>query len=108
MGVVISVLGDRLVDAYLHMQNAKELWDAFESKFVTIDADGELCAMEHFNEYKMVEKRSVVEQAHELQSMTKELELLKCVLPNRFVNRSGAKLPCSWRIFATSPKHQRQ
>ncbi|KAK1650257.1 hypothetical protein QYE76_068062 [Lolium multiflorum] len=65
-------------------------------------------AMEQFNDYRMVENRSVVEQAHEIQIMAKELELLKCVLPDKFV--AGcivAKLPPSWRNFATSLKHQR-
>jgi hypothetical protein len=64
--------------------------------------------MEQFNDYKMVENRSVVEQAHELQIMAKELELLKCVLSDKFI--AGcivAKLPPSWRNFATSLKHQR-
>ncbi|KAK1698883.1 hypothetical protein QYE76_015580 [Lolium multiflorum] len=40
----------------------------------------EVYAMEQFNDYIMVENRSVVEQAHEIQIMAKELELLKCVL----------------------------
>jgi hypothetical protein len=41
--------------------------------------------------------------------LAKELELLKCVLPDKFV--AGciiAKLPSSWRNFATSLKHKRQ
>ena len=64
--------------------------------------------MEQFNDYKMVENRSVVEQAHELQIMAKELELLKCVLPYKFfAGCIVAKLPPSWRNFATSLKHQR-
>jgi hypothetical protein len=56
----------------------------------------------------MVENRPLVEQAHELQIMAKELELLKCVLPDKFVMGCiVAKLPLSWRNFATSLKHQR-
>jgi hypothetical protein len=41
--------------------------------------------------------------------MAKELKLLKCVLPDKFV--AGcivAKLPPAWRSSATSLKHQRQ
>ena len=53
--------------------------------------------------------RSIVEQAHEVQVLVKELELLKCPLPDKFV--AGciiAKLPSSWRNFATTLKHKRQ
>jgi hypothetical protein len=63
--------------------------------------------MESFNDYKMVANKSVVEQAHEIQRLAKELELLKCVLPDEFVARCIiAKLPSSWRNF-TSLKHKR-
>ncbi|KAK1606650.1 hypothetical protein QYE76_030323 [Lolium multiflorum] len=96
VGAVLSVLADKLVDAYLHIRNGKELWDALDAKFGAADAGGELYAMEQFNDYRMVENRSVVEQAHEIQIMAKELELLKCVLPDKFV--AGcivAKLPPS-------------
>ena len=65
--------------------------------------------MESFHDYKMVANRSVVEQAHEVQRLAKELELLKCVIPDEFVvGCIIAKLPPSWRGFATSLKHKRQ
>jgi hypothetical protein len=61
----------------------------------------------------MVEDRFVVEQAHEVQALAKELENYSkeapCVLPNKF--EAGAiitKLPHSWRDFATSLKHKRK
>jgi LTR polyprotein gag-polypeptide-like protein len=57
----------------------------------------------------MVDERSVVEQAHEIQSLAKELEQFKCSLPDKFVAGGIiAKLPPSWRNFATSLKHKRQ
>ena len=57
----------------------------------------------------MVENRSVVEQAHEIQALAKELEHFSCLLPDKFVAGSIiAKLPPSWRDFATSLKHKRQ
>jgi hypothetical protein len=36
--------------------------------------------MEQLYEYKMVESRSVVEQDHEIQALSKELEHFPCVL----------------------------
>jgi hypothetical protein len=57
----------------------------------------------------MVDNRSIVEQAHEIQCIAKELDHLKIVLPNRFV--AGciiAKLPSTWRNFATFLKYKRQ
>src|SRR3954470_18001969 len=65
--------------------------------------------MENFHDYRMISNRSVVEKAHEIQCFAKELEILKCILPNKFV--AGciiAKLPPSWRNFATALKHKRQ
>jgi hypothetical protein len=65
--------------------------------------------MEQFYDYKMTGERSIVEQAHEIQSLAKELEQFKCTLPDKFVAGGIiAKLPSSWRNFATSLKHKRQ
>jgi hypothetical protein len=38
--------------------------------------------MESFYDYKMVANKSIVEQAHEIQRLAKELELLKYVIPD--------------------------
>jgi hypothetical protein len=109
MRCMISVLQDRLVNVYMHIIDAKEMWDALVAKYDAIDVGSELYIMESFHDYKMVNNRSVVEQAHEVQVLVKELELLKCPIPDKFV--AGciiAKLPSSWRNFATALKHKRQ
>jgi hypothetical protein len=50
----------------------------------------------------------VVEQAHEIQTLAKELEFFSYPLPNKFVaDGIIAKLPSSWKNFATSLKHKR-
>jgi hypothetical protein len=85
------------------------MWDALEARYGVSDAGSELYVMEQFHDYRMVEGRPVVEQAHEIQALVKELELFECVLPDKFV--AGciiAKLPQSWTDFATSLKHKRQ
>ncbi|CAN6224470.1 unnamed protein product [Urochloa humidicola] len=99
VGCLISVISDHLVDVYIDMTDAKVLWDA----------GSELCLMESFHDYRMVNNYSVVEQVHEVQCIVKDLELLKCQIPDKFV--AGciiAKLPSSWRNFATTLKHRRQ
>ena len=64
--------------------------------------------MEQFCDYKMTDEHSVVQQTHEIQSLSKELEYFKCVLPDKFVAGTIiAKLPPSWNDFATSLKNKR-
>jgi hypothetical protein len=41
VGCVISVLHDRLVDVYMHITDAKELWDALVAKYDATDAGNE-------------------------------------------------------------------
>jgi hypothetical protein len=84
-GAVISVLAENLVDFCLTATSNKELWDALETKYGVSDAGSELYVMEQFCDYKMVDVRSIVEQAHKIQSLIKELESFKCVLSNKFV-----------------------
>ena len=72
-------------------------------------AGSELYVMEQFHDYKMVTGRSVVELAHEIKTLTKELEIFGCVLLDKFM--AGyiiAKLPQAWTDFAASLKHKRQ
>ncbi|XP_073357895.1 uncharacterized protein [Aegilops tauschii subsp. strangulata] len=108
-GAVLSVLGDKIVDPFMTIMVGKDMWDALEAKFGVADAGSELYIMEQYHDYKMTDDRSVVEQAHEIQSLTKELEHLNCVLPDKFIAGGIiAKLPPSWRNFATSLKHKRQ
>jgi hypothetical protein len=82
---VISVLGENLVDAYMHIPSGKELWNALEEKFGVSDAGSEVCVMEQFYDYRMVDDRPVVKQAHELQALAKELDNFKCNLLDKFV-----------------------
>ena len=69
--------------------------------------------MEQFLDYRMVEDRFVVERAHEIHTLAKDLKNCSkespCVLPDKFVARCIiSKLSPSWRDFATSLKHKRQ
>ena len=84
-------------------ENGQDMWAALEAKFGASDTGSELYVMEQFYDYKMTDERPVVQQAHEIQSLAKEFEYFKCVLPDKFVAGGMiAKLPPSWNNFATS------
>src|SRR4051794_14613612 len=93
----------------MSFDNDKDMWAALKAKFGVSDAGSELYIMEQFYDFKMSNDRSVIEQAHEIHALAKELEYFSCVLPDKFVAGGIiAKLPPSWRNFATSLKHKRQ
>jgi hypothetical protein len=50
--------------------------------------------MEQLFDYKMVENRPVVEHAHEIQALAKELEQFPFVLPDKFVAGGIVAKPC--------------
>jgi hypothetical protein len=84
------------------------MWDTLNTKYGGSDAGTELYIIEQYHDYQMVDGKSVVTHAHEIQCMVKELRLLKIVVPDEFMARGIiAKLPPSWRDFATALKHKR-
>ena len=106
---LLSVLDDSIVDSYMSFDSGKDMWAALKATCGPLGAGNELYVMEQFCDYKMTDERSIVQQTHEIQSLSKELEYFKCVLPGKFVAGGIiAKLPPSWNNFATSLKHKRQ
>jgi hypothetical protein len=84
------------------------MWDTLNTEYGGSDADTELYIIEQYHNYQMVDGKSVVTQAHEIQCMVNELELLKIIVPDEFVAGGIiAKLPPSWRDFTTALKHKR-
>ena len=64
IGYVLSVLADRLYDVYMQIKDIKLLWDTLNAKFGASDTCSELYIMEQYHDYKMINNRLVVEQAH--------------------------------------------
>jgi hypothetical protein len=87
--------------------SARELWHALDRKYAESDAGRELYVNDQCHEYKMVDDRSIMEQAHEIQLLVRELAHFDCVLPDKFmVGGIIAKLPPYWKYFSTSLKHK--
>jgi hypothetical protein len=109
VGCILSLLSDQLCDIYMKYDVAREIWEALDRKYAESDAGRELYVNDQYHEYRMVDDRSVVEQAHEIQLLVGELADFDCVLPDKFVvGVIIAKLPPSWRSFATSLKHKKE
>jgi hypothetical protein len=107
-GVVVGVLAETLQDTCLRYKTAKEMWYTLNTEYGGSDVGTELYIIEQYHDYQMVDEKSVVTQAHEIRCTVKELELLKIVVPDEFVVQAIiAKLPPSWRDFATALKHKR-
>ena len=60
-------MSEALFDVYQGMESAKELWETLENKYMTEDASSKNFLVSQFNNYKMVEGRSVLDQLHEIQ-----------------------------------------
>ena len=71
---LLSVLNDSIVDSYMLFDSGKDMWAALEATFGSSGAGNELYVMEQFCDYKMTDERSIVQQTHEIQSLSRELE----------------------------------
>jgi hypothetical protein len=61
IGVVIGELIDHLQDVYLRNKTVKEMWDALNNDYGHSDADTKLYSIEQYHDYKMVDKKGMVE-----------------------------------------------
>jgi hypothetical protein len=69
--------------------------------YIESDDGRDLYVNEQYHEYMMVDGRSIMKEAHEIQLLVGELAHFDCVLPNKFVvGGIIAKLPPTWRNFA--------
>lgn len=61
MGHILNGLSDSLFDTYQNEVTAKELWDKLETRYMTEDVTSKKFLVSHFNNYQMVDGRSVME-----------------------------------------------
>ena len=66
-GHILNSMSNALFDVYQSMESAKELWKALENKHISENASIKNFIISQFNNYKMVEERSVLDQLHEIQ-----------------------------------------
>jgi hypothetical protein len=95
-GAMVGALAESLQDTYLRYKTAKKMRDTLNTEYWGSDAGIELYIIEQYHDYQLIDLKSVVTQAHEIQCMMKELTLLKIVVLDEFVTRGIiVKLPPS-------------
>lgn len=89
--------------------SAAELWEALDRKYSVSDAGRWIYVVEQYHDFKMIDNQSVVKQAHDLLTIVGEMSQFGAIVNPKFVvGGIIAKLPPSWRDFATALKHKRE
>ncbi|XP_050908069.1 uncharacterized protein LOC127121657 [Lathyrus oleraceus] len=105
-GHILNGMSDPLFDIYQNIESAKKLWDCLESKYMAEDSSSKKFLVTDFNNYKMVESRSVMEQFNELlrilgQFTQHGLKMDETISVSSIID----KLPPSWKDFKYNLKH---
>ncbi|KAI5351788.1 hypothetical protein L3X38_004679 [Prunus dulcis] len=104
---ILSALSDDLYDVYQDTKNAKTLWDELEAEYGIEDAGIDRFTISNFNNYMMVENKTVSEQIHEYQDFLRKIELKGTKFSEEFkVSCLIDKLPPSWLNFAKTLRHK--
>ncbi|XP_031120905.1 uncharacterized protein LOC116024145 [Ipomoea triloba] len=65
-GHILNGMSDTLFYIYQYEESSKDLWDVLEAKYISEDASSKKFLVSEFNEFRMVDNRSVMEQFHEI------------------------------------------
>ncbi|XP_070018059.1 uncharacterized protein [Nicotiana sylvestris] len=104
---ILISLEDDLYNVYSAMNTSKELWDALEKKYKTEDAYLKKFMVAKFQDYKMIDGKTVGIQVQELQLIFNDLIAEGMVVNEAFqVTAMIEILPPSWRDFKNYLKHK--
>nr|GMC69312.1 uncharacterized protein LOC109152108 [Ipomoea batatas]GMD49377.1 uncharacterized protein LOC109152108 [Ipomoea batatas] len=97
-GHILNGMSDTLFDIYQYEESSKDLWDVLEAKYISKDASSKKFLVSEFNEFKMVDNRSVMEQFHEIVRILGQIRQHGMNMDDSIVIASIIdKLPPSWK-----------
>lgn len=104
---ILNALTDELYDYYLTFETAKKLWDALQKKYDTEEAGTKKYAVSRYLKFAMVDEKSVVSQAHDLQKIAHEILSEGMSFYEQFqVAVLIDKLPPNWKDFKRDLRHK--
>nr|GLL42017.1 uncharacterized protein LOC109168281 [Ipomoea trifida] len=97
-GHILNGMSDTLFDIYQYEESSKDLWDVLEAKYISEDASSKKFLVSEFNEFKMVDNRSVMEQFHEIVRILGQIRQHGMNMDDSIAIASIIdKLPPSWK-----------
>ncbi|XP_052623714.1 uncharacterized protein LOC111885201 [Lactuca sativa] len=109
LGHILNGMCDSLFNTHQNIENASELWNTLEAKYIAEDASSKKFIVSDFNNYKMVDSQSVMEQYNEILRIYGQFKQLNMYMDESFAVSSVIdKLPPSWKDFKHHLKHRKE
>ncbi|XP_039686017.1 uncharacterized protein [Medicago truncatula] len=109
LGHILNGMSDSLFDIYQSSPSAKDLWDKLETRYMREDATSKKFLVSHFNNYKMVDHKSVMEQLYEIERILNNYKQHNMNMDETIIVSSIIdKLPPSWKNFKRTMKHKKE
>lgn len=103
LGHILNGMSDSLFDIYQSSPSAKDLWDKLETRYMREDATSKKFLVSHFNNYKMVDDKSLMEQLYEIERILNNYKQHNMNMDETIIVSSIIdKLPPSWKDFKRS------
>ncbi|KAL3498510.1 hypothetical protein ACH5RR_041242 [Cinchona calisaya] len=109
MGHILNGMSDGLFDTYQDAISAKDLWERLEPRYMREDATSKKFLVSHFNNYKIVDGKPVMQQLYEIERLLNNFKQHKMNMDETIIVSSIVdKFPPSWKDFKRSFKHKKE
>ncbi|KAF7821185.1 uncharacterized protein G2W53_026640 [Senna tora] len=108
-GHIFNGLCDALFDVYQDSTSAKDLWNKLEARYMQKDATSKKFLVTRFNNYKMINGKSIMDQMHEIEHILNnfkqhDMHMDESIIVSSIID----KLPSSWKDLKKKLKHKKE
>jgi len=108
-GHILNGLSDDLFDVYQNVENAKDLWEKLEKRYLKEDATSKKFLSSNFMNYRMVDTKSVTDQFNEIMKILGQMQEMNLNMDETIVVSCIIdKLPPSWKDYKKSLRNKKE